>query len=328
VIHFVVKDPEPPREFLAGFGRELAPSVRVVRYSELVTAHSVSAGVWIFTDPDRLSPSRREVAARVWQQLEASGQPVRLLNHPLRVKRRQALLQALHAAGTNDFEAWSAAEARSPRRYPVFVRVADDHSGPRTPLLFDAIALEREIQRLETAWRPREQLLVVEFHAEPDAQGVFRKYGAFRVGDRVFPNHLLFGSEWMVKRRNHDGHAPRLAEERRFLEANPHERELRRAFDRAGIEYGRADYGIVGGRVQIYEINTNPTIMGANVPEDADGLARKQHFARTLVAALRALEPPGAGPPREIRLARPRGLFARFRPFLWRVGARVFGPPA
>jgi hypothetical protein len=26
----------------------------------------------------------------------------------------------------------------------------------------------------------------------------------------------------------------------------------------AGIEFGRADYGVVDGRVQIYEINTNP----------------------------------------------------------------------
>ncbi len=30
-----------------------------------------------------------------------------------------------------------------------------------------------------------------------------------------------------------------------------------RAFDLANIEYGRADYGMVDGAVQIYEINTN-----------------------------------------------------------------------
>jgi hypothetical protein len=37
---------------------------------------------------------------------------------------------------------------------------------------------------------------------------------------------------------------------------------LRRVFDIAGIEYGRADWGIVAGKVQIYEINTNPYVSG------------------------------------------------------------------
>ena len=31
-------------------------------------------------------------------------------------------------------------------------------------------------------------------------------------------------------------------------------------FDLAGVDYGRADFGLVGGRPQIYEINTNPEI--------------------------------------------------------------------
>ena len=38
-------------------------------------------------------------------------------------------------------------------------------------------------------------------------------------------------------------------------------------FEVAGIEYGRADFGIVKGRPQIYEINTNPEIkFGSNHP--------------------------------------------------------------
>ena len=31
----------------------------------------------------------------------------------------------------------------------------------------------------------------------------------------------------------------------------------------ARIDYGRIDYGIVGGRPQVYEINTNPTVFSA-----------------------------------------------------------------
>jgi hypothetical protein len=329
VIHFVVQSHRPPRDFLAGFGRELAPSLRIVRYRDLFAERRASAGAWIFTDHDRLTPRDREDAAGIWQQLERAGQPVRLLNHPLRVKRRHALLQALHAAGINDFESWRVVDGRAPRRYPVFLRVEDDHEGPRTPLLHDAGMLRAEIDRLEVSGLPREQLLIVELRAAPDAQGVYRKYGAFRVGDRIFPNHLLFGSEWMVKRRHHDHDAVLLAEERRFLEENPHEAELRRAFEIACIDYGRADYGVVGGRLQIYEINTNPTIMGANVPQDPDGRARKQHFARNLIEALRALEPPlAADPPAAIPIASTRTLRERLRPLLRKLSARVFRPPA
>jgi hypothetical protein len=329
MIHFVVQSHRPPRDFLASFGRELAPSLRIVRYRDLFAERRVAAGAWIFTDHDRLTLRDREAAAQIWQQLESSGAPVRLLNHPLRVKRRHALLEALHAAGINDFETWRVMEGRAPRRYPVFVRVENDHEGPRTPLLHDAERLRGEIERLEVSGLPREHLLIVELKAEPDSQGLYRKYGAFRVGERIFPNHLLFGSEWMVKRRGHDRDAALLAEERRFLEANPHEAELRRIFELAGIDYGRADYGVVGGRVQIYEINTNPTIMGAYVPQDPDGHARKQLFARNLIDALRALEPASAaGATPVIPIASTRRLRERLRPFLRKVSARVFGPQA
>jgi hypothetical protein len=329
MIHFVVQSHRPPRDFLTSFGYELAPSVRIVRYRDLFAERRVAAGAWICTDHDKLSPQDREAAARIWQQLESSGAPVRLLNHPLRVKRRHALLEALHAAGINDFETWRVTDGRAPRRYPVFVRVEDDHQGPRTPLLHDAEMLRAEIERLEVSGLPREQLLIVELRAQPDSEGVYRKYGAFRVGDRIFPNHLLFGSEWMVKRRNHNLDAARLAEERRFLEQNPHEAELRRVFEIAGIDYGRADYGVVGGRLQIYEINTNPTIMGAYVPQDPDGRARKQLFARNLIDALRALEPPPvAGATPAIPIASTRSLRERLRPLLRKVSARVFRPPA
>ena len=49
-----------------------------------------------------------------------------------------------------------------------------------------------------------------------------------------------------------------MASERHFVEANLYESILRRAFDLAGIDYGRADFSIVDGAPQIYEINTNP----------------------------------------------------------------------
>jgi hypothetical protein len=326
VISLAAVSPRPPRDFHASYGSALASRVRVVPYEELFAARRAPAGTWIFTDMDRLSARERDDAAEIWRRLEASGQAVRLLNHPLRVKRRHALLHALHEAGVNDFRAWRVDEPPPAPRFPVFLRVEDDHQGPRSELLHDGAALDAEAARLVAAGIARETLLVTEFCAEPDARGVYRKYGAYRVGARVFPNHLLFGRDWRVKRRDRGPQAAAAAaEERQLLERNPHEALLRRVFELAGIDYGRADYGVVRGRIQVYEINTNPTLMGPSTPEDADGRARKQHFANALVAALSAVELPrtrGA----QVELTPTRRPRRRIRRFLRKLSERVTRP--
>jgi hypothetical protein len=45
-----------------------------------------------------------------------------------------------------------------------------------------------------------------------------------------------------------------------YLQAHPHEAELRKIFDLANIEYGRIDYSLLNGKIQVWEINTNPNI--------------------------------------------------------------------
>jgi hypothetical protein len=52
----------------------------------------------------------------------------------------------------------------------------------------------------------------------------------------------------------------RAAEEIRYLDTNPHEAWIREVFRLARIEYGRVDYGILAGKPQVWEINTNSTI--------------------------------------------------------------------
>ena len=45
-----------------------------------------------------------------------------------------------------------------------------------------------------------------------------------------------------------------------MIENNAYEGIMRKIFDLASIEYGRADCGVVDGKIQVYEINTNPDI--------------------------------------------------------------------
>jgi hypothetical protein len=52
-----------------------------------------------------------------------------------------------------------------------------------------------------------------------------------------------------------------IEEHLRYVETNPHRDQLEKVFELAGIEYGRIDYCVVDGRVQTFEINTNPTVV-------------------------------------------------------------------
>jgi len=54
-------------------------------------------------------------------------------------------------------------------------------------------------------------------------------------------------------------YAPELYdEELRIVRENPYGSAVAAAFELAGIEYGRADFGLVDSKVQLYEINSNP----------------------------------------------------------------------
>jgi hypothetical protein len=78
------------------------------------------------------------------------------------------------------------------------------------------------------------------------------------VGDRVLPRHLFVGANWHLKKPDRDD-AATAGERDAYLEANPHREALRRLFGIAGIDYGRADYSMLGESLQVWEINTNPT---------------------------------------------------------------------
>ena len=106
----------------------------------------------------------------------------------------------------------------------------------------------------------RERLLIEEFCDTRDASGLYRKYSAFAIGERIVPRHVFFSRDWLLK-------APQLvaqelvAEELAYVRDNPHEAALREIFALARITYGRIDYALKDGRVQVWEINTNPQLL-------------------------------------------------------------------
>jgi hypothetical protein len=241
--------------YLGEWGRALRSRMRVLPYTRLAYQRRFARGTYLFSDLERLSAVELAAAAALADALLAAGALV--LNHPARVLRRYPLLRALHDAGINRFNAHSL-ERRDEVRLPAFLRVHDEHAGSLTPVLRTPSELESAVATLPPDL-DRSRVIVVEYCHTADAAGTFRKYSAFKIGTRLFPRHLLFSRDWVDR-------VPDLvtealaAEEREFLCNHPHAAILARVFELACIDYGRIDYGVLDGEVQVWEINTNPMI--------------------------------------------------------------------
>lgn len=291
------------RSFLETWGRHLLPWVRPLAYEDLPRMRRLPLGSYVFSDLERLSPEELEAAARVRAALaEAGGPRIALLNHPTASLRRYELLRALEAAGINDFSVYHATEHRLPQRWPVFLRREDDHVGPWGEPLQDAEALKARLTALRREGHSLDHVLVTELLDTADAEGVYRKYSAFVLGDRVVPRHLFFSRGWMVKYPE-AVNAAQVEEELEFLRANPHRAQLRMIFALAGIHYGRIDYTLHRGRIQVWEINTNPWVMSFS---DGGGAERRPAHRLFRVGFTQALLeqrpdlPPGRSVPNPI----------------------------
>jgi len=275
--------------FAAHFHRQLAGRFQVLSYEQLFRAHALPVGHLIFTDLDRLTPYLREVAANMAAALVAVAPEARILNHPLRVKERYALLRALRLAGINDFDVARLDEGRRPERFPVFIRREDDALGPETGLIADAAAFDLALANL-SGQRPLKGRIWIEYRAAPDPDGHFRKYGAFRIGDHIMPYHMQVADGWIVKRSTRELQDANDAEELAFIRTDPHAAEVRRAFEIAEIDFGRADYTVVDGKVRIYEINTNPSL--PKQPQQARRAERRALVRGRFLEWLLALDTP------------------------------------
>jgi hypothetical protein len=264
-----------------------------VAYETLPTI--LPRGTYIFADLERLSSAQATLAAEVWAQLAAAGDGVRLLNHPVKAARRLTLLRRLHEAGWNTFRAFRATDQPADLRFPVFVRRESEHTGSLTGLLRDQAEVDNAIVRLLLAGAEADDILVIEF-CDTSQDRLFRKYAAFRVGDRIIPRHIVFSSKWVLKGADLLD-AAKLREERDYLESNPHEKDLREIFECAEIDYGRVDYGLLDGRVQVWEINSNPGVMLPPDKYKREQLPNLEIFAARIREAFEAIDSTGPAQP-------------------------------
>ncbi len=81
-----------------------------------------------------------------------------------------------------------------------------------------------------------------------------------------------------------------LAEELDYMRTNPHENELLAIFNLARIDYGRIEYSLYNGRIQVWEINTNPSVLSADSLKIKQRHAVAESFATPFRNALIALD--------------------------------------
>lgn len=264
--------------------------LRPVSYEALFRRLSLRKGHLIFTDHDRLSAYELEVAASMAEEVARQVPGARIVNHPARFLQRFELLDTLWRQGRNPFRA-ARLELELPElRYPVFIRREGDAEGPETPLLHSRAELDAAVADLRARGVPLRGRMVVEYCARPDEDGFFRKYGAFRIGDRIVPQHVLFSDHWVAKSSSGRVTERNAAIELDYVRTNPHEAELLELTDIAGAQFGRADYAVIDGRVVLYEFNSNPRFPRGDRTDLRQ--ERRDLVRRQIMAAFRALDTP------------------------------------
>ena len=146
-------------------------------------------------------------------------------------------------------------------RFPVFLRKLQAHTRTLSGLLHSREDLDTAIANAVASGIPFTNMIAVEYAGEPVREGLFRKIAAFRVGEKIVPYICGHDKHWYVKTGQAGIAGEELyREELGLIERNPHAEHLKKVFDLAEIQFGRVDYGFYKGRIQVFEINTNPLL--------------------------------------------------------------------
>lgn len=269
----------------------LAPKLKLMCYDQLFRACSLPSATYVFSDLERLGHWDLELAAQAYLTLREAGLAVH--NNPALHKNRLTLLRQLHAAGLNDFNAWPVSELSAVQRFPVFVRKIQDHRAPLSDLLNNPAELKTAVTRAVSQGVPESNLIIIEFAGEPFRPGLYRKFSSFRVGSQIVPHVTVHDRVWSVKYGFMFQDIEDIyRDEHQALVQNQFSDHVMKAFQIAGIEYGRADFGLYRGRLQIYEINTNPHLAPGGEHPSAVRAATERLAWEKFHAALHQLDSP------------------------------------
>lgn len=274
--------------------------VHAVPYEKFPLVKSLANGVCVFIDLERLVPAEFSLAIKLANAVRALPEHYTVLNDPALYLGRFNLQKTLHERGINHFAVYRVDELDDRLKFPVFIRSDLDHNGPLTPLLHSRAELNAALQKLPPKKTfLRQRLMVVEYCDCADTDGAFRKYSVMNVAGTLIPRHVLFSNDWATKTPD-SVNEKTVAAEIEFTENFPHAQPVREIFRIANLDYGRIDYGLKDGRIQVWEINTNPTVVPLRENIDPRRMPAQSCSAQKIVEALRKLaqrHPPGTARP-------------------------------
>lgn len=289
MIHFFARHLDLIGDFMEWWAPELRPHIRRIHHNRIPFIRSLPKGAYIFSDFERLPSWKRSWIEGLHRRLRAAGEGRLVLNVPGRCLGRFQLLRLLHERRLNDYQVWRAGEEDGALKFPVFLRSEVDHRGSITGLLHSREEVARALSRLSLRdrWR-KKHLMVIEFCDVADARGAFRKYSAMNINGTLIPRHILFSRNWVTKSPDLVDDSA-VEEENEFIAAFPHREQLADIFRLAGVDYGRIDYGVKNGRIQVWEINTNPIVVPRRYKVDPRRMASQTESARRIAELLLGL---------------------------------------
>ncbi len=294
-------------DYLQTYGKALFHRAGVLTWDQIVARQELPLGSYVFLAIDQMSPTEKEIAAQCWEKLSEARADITLINHPSEVLLRYPLLHACYKRRQNTFRVRRAFDFLRCQEFPVFLRREHDHCASLTGLLRTRKELARAVAKsLSMGCRLRD-LIVVQYCDTADDAGTFRKYSAFIVGGTVLPFNVTHSRNWITKSHGRLINAATAREELAYVRTNPHAEWLRETFALANIRYGRINYGLCAGRPQVWEINTNPTIVrpaaATPIPEELRRLRDpvRQIVFPSLQAAFEAINS-AADPSQTVRI--------------------------
>jgi hypothetical protein len=298
MIHYLVSEHYTSfmQQFLQSWGQRLAHRIKIVGYEALLAGRERlpdRGGAYIFSNPGwvraRLDPPARKTIYDLHDRLVEAHGARKVLNDPARSLRRYDMLRRLHEHGINSFNAYRANDLTVQPRFPALVRHQALSLYEQPTLAHNLDQYAALIAGVRWLGHSIADFITVEYCDTKDADGLYRKYGAFVVGDHIVPRHIFFSRDWHV--RSADVVDPaRTEEELQFLNTNPHAETLLQCARLAGIGYGRFDYSLLDGRPQVWECNTNAALVYQAAHDDPARKTVHAKFVDMFAAAMIALD--------------------------------------
>lgn len=247
----------PPLHFLhTKWGKPFRNSILPLSYPWAYNISDFSGGIFLFSDLDIMTSDEMAKACKLADRISRQKESHLIINDPRRALSKVEVLKTLYKKGINEYQAYTISEYRQIKRFPVFLKATGNHGGPQSQLLFNLKEVEQVIAKEQLA-DGSDDFYFVEHLSCDKSHGYRTKYSYFKFGAHLFPRHVFFSKDWMIKTR--DRLSPKLAQiEHDFLVNNPHYETIQKVFDVSNLDYGRVDYSLLNGKPQIWEINTNP----------------------------------------------------------------------